>query len=198
MLGFLYRFRRLVSPGRFAESNGSDRSMPYRPTRDPVVLLLAVIVIAAVMAMVTGIGVTLGGDSGSGPVFPFPESGENETLSISVNRTVLSPGDTVAVTVTWVGDGPVRNATVTTAGRRYRTGSDGTVVIAFEEPGTYEIAARLPGESETASTATIAEVQVRRTTTQSSLVASRTGSTANRPRTVSPFVSARTELRLAK
>ncbi|HKL28280.1 MAG TPA: hypothetical protein VJ898_03325 [Natrialbaceae archaeon] len=149
-------------PGRVAESSGSrSGGSGYRPSRDPMILLLIFIVAAAVVAMLTGVGISLQGGTGGGPLFPFPEGGANESVSVSVNRTTISPGESVEVTVTRANATPVANATVVAGEDRYRTGPNGTAVVTFSEPGSYEIAARPPGTNESSRTATVT-VRVRR------------------------------------
>ena len=126
-----------------------------------MILLLIFIVAAAVVAMLTGVGISLQGGTGGGPLFPFPEGGANESVSVSVNRTTLPPGESVEVTVTRANATPVANATVVVGNDRYRTGPNGTAVVTFSESGSHEIAASPPGTNETSRTATVT-VRVRR------------------------------------
>jgi hypothetical protein len=126
-----------------------------------MILLLIFIVAAAVVAMLTGVGISLQGGTGGGPLFPFPDGGANESVSVSVNRTTLPPGGSVEVTVTGANATPVANATVVAGEDRYRTGPNGTAVVTFSESGSHEIAASPPGTNETSRTATVT-VRVRR------------------------------------
>lgn len=150
-------------PDRVDESGGSKSggSSQYRPSRDPTVLFLGLIVAASVVAMLTGVGISLHGGTGGGPVFPFPEGGQNETLQLSVNRTTVPVGHDVSVTVMRANTSPVENATVRVAGDRYRTGPNGTAVLSLSSPGEYEIVARPPTKNESTLSAS-ATVQVQK------------------------------------
>lgn len=174
MVAFTLDSSRVLSPARGSKPGGSKsaRSGTYRPSRDPVVLLLAVIVVAAGAAMLAGVGISLQGGGTSEPLFPFPEGGTNGSVSVSVNRTTVQPGERVEIEVTRVDATAVENATVTVAGNRYRTGADGTVVVALPSTGTYEITARPPGTNDTSPTGT-ATVRVRRATVELDVSANR-------------------------
>jgi hypothetical protein len=151
-------------PDRVDESGGSKSggSSQYRPSRDPTILFLGLIVVASVVAMLTGVGISIHGGTGSGPVFPFPEGGENETLQLSVNRTTVPVGEDVSVTVMRANTTPVENATVRVDEDRYRTGPNGTAVVSLSSPGEYEIVARPPNKNEsTLSASTTIQVQKR-------------------------------------
>jgi hypothetical protein len=124
---------------------------------------LVFIVAAAVGAMLTGVGISLQAGGDSGPVLPFPDGGSNDSVTVSANRTTLEPGDSVEVSVAWADAAPVGNATVFVDGERHRTGPNGTAVVTFPSPGTYEIAASPPGTNDPSRTATTT-VRVRRQT----------------------------------
>lgn len=174
MVAFTLDSSRALSPARGSKPGGSKsaRSGKYRPSRDPVVLLLTVIVVAAAVAMLAGVGISLQGGGTSEPLFPFPEGGTNESVSVSVNRTTVPAGERVEIEVTRVDATAVEDATVTVAGDRYRTGPNGTVVVALPSTGTYDITARPPGTNDPSLTGT-ASVRVRRATVELDVVPNR-------------------------
>lgn len=174
MVAFTLDSSRVLSAARGSKPAGSKsaRSGTYRPSRDPVVLLLAAIVVAAGVAMLAGVGISLQAGGPSEPLFPFPEGGTNESVSVSVNRTTVPPGGGVEVRITRVDATPVENASVFIAGDRYRTGPNGTVVVALPSTGTYEITARPPGTNDTSLTGR-ATVRVRRATVELEVVPNR-------------------------
>lgn len=125
---------------------------PYRPTRDPQVLLLVGIVVAVVGLWVVGVmsPATLSGGE-SGPVFPFRDQSEDGVVSVSVNRSTVDPGEPVAVTVRVDGN-PASDATVRVAGESYATGGDGTVVVSVGDPGAYEVTGVRPDGNRSGTT----------------------------------------------
>ncbi|WP_323675550.1 hypothetical protein [Halorubellus sp. PRR65] len=126
---------------------------PYRPTRDPQVLLLVGIVVAVVGLWVVGVmsPATLSGGE-SGPVFPFRDQSEDGQVSVSVNRSTVDSGEPVAVTVSVDGN-PVSDATVRVADEVYATSGDGTVVVSVDDPGSYEVTGVRPDGNRSATTA---------------------------------------------
>jgi hypothetical protein len=131
---------------------------PYRPSRDPQVLLLVVIVVAVVGLWVVGAmspATLVGGDGG--PVFPFRDQSEDGQIEVAVNASTVDPGGTVAVTVT-VDDDPVGDAPVAVDGRTYATDSDGRVVVRLDAPGEVDVTATTPDGNRSTSTT----VRVRR------------------------------------
>ena len=131
---------------------------PYRPTRDPQVLLLVGIVVAVVGLWVVGVmsPATLSGGE-SGPVFPFRDQSEDGQVSVSVNQSAVDSGEPVAVTVSVDGK-PVSDAAVRVAGASYATSGDGTVVVSVDDPGSYEVTGVRPDENRSATT----DLRVRR------------------------------------
>jgi len=125
---------------------------PYRPSRDPQVLLLVGIVVAVVGLWVVGVmsPATLAGGE-SGPVFPFSDQSEDGVVSVSVNESTVDPGDGVTVTVT-VDRRPASDAGVRVAGESYATGGDGTVVVSVDEPGSYEVTGVRPDGNRSTTT----------------------------------------------
>ncbi|WP_435359402.1 CARDB domain-containing protein [Haloarchaeobius sp. DFWS5] len=119
---------------------------PYKPHRDPQILLLVVIVLGTFAVMAGGLntGPPFGDDNETnGPVFPvWDYDGEKrpdaEALELSANRTTVDPGGAVQFTVT-AKDKPVANATVAVAGEQVTTDRNGTVVRTFADPGSYEV-----------------------------------------------------------
>ena len=122
---------------RSVASSRRTANGPYRPSRDPQVLLLVGIVLAVVGLWVVGVmsPATLAGGE-SGPVFPFSDQSEDGVVSVSVNESTVDPGDGVTVTVT-VDGRPASDAGVRDAGESSATGEDGTVVVSVDEPGSY-------------------------------------------------------------
>jgi hypothetical protein len=131
---------------------------PYRPTRDPQVLLLVAIVVGVVGLWVVGAmsPATLPGGE-SGPVFPFRDQSEDGVVDVAVNESTVDPGGVVGVTVTVDGKA-VSDASVSVAGRSYETDDDGEVVVRLESPGSYAVEATGPEGNRSASTS----VRVRR------------------------------------
>ncbi|WP_435364482.1 CARDB domain-containing protein [Haloarchaeobius sp. DYHT-AS-18] len=152
-------------PGPEPASTRSDGT--YRPLRDPQVILLILIVLGtfAVMAGGLGTGPPFGDDNeSSGPVFPvFDYDGEDrpeaEALTLAANRTVVDPSGAVEFSVT-AADKPVSNVTLQVEERRAETDQNGTAVLTFDEPGTYEVVLS-PTTSENATTERVT-IRVRR------------------------------------
>jgi hypothetical protein len=134
--------------------------------------LLALIAIAAMVAMLTGVGFSLSGGEGAGPLLPFPEGGDDGSLEVAVNRTTLPAGGSVQIEVTREDATPVENATIVAAGHRYRTGPEGTVVVGFPTAGTYDVTvlATDPGNATGVANAT---VHVRRPAVELQVVTNR-------------------------
>lgn len=126
-------------------------SGPYRPSRDPQILLLVGIVAAVVGLWVVGVmspAALVGGESG--PVFPFRDQSEEGQVELSLNASTVDPGDAVEVSVTVDGD-PASDATVAVAGDEYATDADGVVVIRLDSPGSYDVEATAPGTNRSAT-----------------------------------------------
>ncbi|MCT9097495.1 CARDB domain-containing protein [Haloarchaeobius sp. HME9146] len=139
----------------------------YRPLRDPQVILLILIVLGtfAVMAGGLGTGPPFGDDDeSSGPVFPvFDYDGEDrpeaETLTLAANRTVVDPAGAVKFTVT-ASNKPVANVSLRVDGRSAETDQNGTSVLTFDSPGSYEVVL-VPTNTDNTSTESVT-VRVRR------------------------------------
>ncbi|PSQ19086.1 hypothetical protein BRD00_02235 [Halobacteriales archaeon QS_8_69_26] len=150
---------------------------PYRPSRDPTVIVLLLIVLGAVTASLLGIGPAEGIGDGSGPVFPIVGGGDGERtveLEVSVNETDVTVGDPVRIRVTTPDGRPVSNATVRVDGATYRTDDRGFVVHAFPTPGNHEVRATKPAAGNTRYVGTTATVDVERRTVALSVTANRT------------------------
>ncbi len=135
-----------------AAASGSDDAGPYSPGRDPTIIVLGLIVVGSFVLLITGVGSSLTGGGGGGPVFPLADTDDGPTevdLSLSVNRSTLAPNESVAVTVT-DGDGdPVSNATVAARDERAVTDADGRAIVRVRRAGTVTISADKSGDNET-------------------------------------------------
>ncbi|MFC4406542.1 hypothetical protein [Haloarchaeobius iranensis] len=116
----------------------------YRPSRDPQIIVLVLIVLGTFVVMFGGLGTgpPFGDDNSSdGPVFPVydyddEERPEPEAVSLSADRTVVDPGGTIEFSVR-AGDTPVANATLQVGGRSVETDRNGTATVQLDTPGDY-------------------------------------------------------------
>jgi len=148
-----------------AAASGSDDAGPYSPGRDPTILVLGLIVVGSFVLLVTGVGTSLTGGGGGGPVFPLADTDDGPTevdLSLSVNRSTLAPNESVAVTVTDDDGDPVSNATVVAGDQRATTDADGRASLRVRRAGTVTISADKAGDNETAYREGTVQVTVER------------------------------------
>lgn len=131
-------------------SDGGDRVGPleafsgYNPWRDPTVLVLVLIAVVAGGMFVAGtaLGPALGGGGGGG-VFPVIDmltgsDGDGGALTVEVNRTRVTLGEQVSFRVVDDEGRPLRNATVSVAGRDYEVDDNGSVVVRMGQEGVHE------------------------------------------------------------
>lgn len=125
---------------------------PYRPSRDPQIILLVAIVLGAVGLWLFGVmspATLVGGPSE--PVFPFSDQSGDAQVEVSVNASQIDPGDAIEVSVQ-IDNKPTSEAPVEIGGESYRTGDDGTVVVRLQDPGSYTVRAQTPGGDRSATT----------------------------------------------
>jgi hypothetical protein len=148
--------RRGPPPDRSRDDDGDDGDGLdglYRPLRDPTVLVLVVIALAAGGAMALGLAPTDDGGSGAdGPSIPFRDPGgdvDRVQLRVAPNRSPAVVDAPLALTVlAETEDRPVANATVRAEGREYLTPANGTVVVRPRRAGELRVVAGRAGEPE--------------------------------------------------
>lgn len=148
-----------------AAASGSDDSGPYSPGRDPTIIVLGLIVVGSFVLLITGVGTSLTGGGSGGPVFPLADTDDGPTrvdLSLSVNRTTLTPNESVAVTVTDADGTPVSNATVDAGDERATTDAEGRATVRVRRAGTVTISADKAGDNDTAYRPESVQVTVER------------------------------------
>jgi hypothetical protein len=151
----------------------------YRPFRDPQIIVLVLIVLGTFVVMIGGVGTgpPFGDDNSSdGPVFPVfdydgEEQPEPEEVTLSADRTIVDPGETVEFSVS-AGDKPVANATLQVAGQSVETDRNGTATVRLDVPGEYT--ARIVEPEDDSNTVARLPLRVRRFSVSLSASASAT------------------------
>ena len=146
-------------------TSDADRSGPYSPLRDPTILVLSLIAVGSFLLLVTGVGTSLTGGGGGGPVFPLgnSEDGPRQVdLVVEANRTTLSVGEGVGLTVTDDDGTPVANATVRLDDRTVRTDADGRAALRVDRGGTRTVRVDKGGDNDTSYTPATTRLTVER------------------------------------
>lgn len=170
--------------------SSDDSGRGFVPYKDPVVLLLAIILVGTAIAAVGGLsaGPILSGNESDGSVFGvdrlFNDSDDDrETvqLHIDANRTSLRATERVRLRVTDSDGDPVPSAYVGLAGNRHDVDETGTVTVAPQSVGAVTVTASAPATNETAYADASMTLDVDRAQVELGLRANRSTVTVDEP-----------------